>query len=440
MPSRDTVSAWLRDHVILASIIVLLCSATPRLGLTAAAVPEDLIRPDSHSYLHPARHLLAEGLFLDERKRPEVTRTPGYPVFLASLMSVVGQDLHKVLLGQAAAVSFSVLFLYWLARRILPPDMAFAGALVTAFSPWGAALAGVPLTEGLFVLLLALTFLSMKLTQEAKHLRHALFGSALVGVLTGAVILVRPFWPLLLLIGAALFVQFGPRRAGAAWVLIVTIGCAAAPLALWQARNAHEARFSGLSDISGKGAWWNLASRVTAQVEGKDRFTVEHAAIQEERAWKLSVSDADRQRWQRAKAVFTEHPGVTIYCFVVSVAEHTLHPSPDVLLSARLGLHGQYWGLAFLWGGLLVLACHGWRYTPDRNASGGPFDRSWLGVLLIICATLTLSSGLSFGQGSRYRASLELIIPLLAGAGLVRVIRSIQSQPVLSAMKALGKR
>jgi hypothetical protein len=45
-------------------------------------------------------------------------------------------------------------------------------------------------------------------------------------------------------------------------------------------------------------------------------------------------------------------------------------------------------------------------------------------TFLVICLLLTLSSGISFGAGSRLRAPLELIVPLLAAVGLVRAIRT----------------
>jgi hypothetical protein len=425
--SFSAFSDWLRAHVLLASIVILLCSAAPRLFLTMMAEPEQLLRPDSYSYLHPAINLMTEGAFVDSSKKPEVTRTPGYPVFLAGIMSIVGRDLHNLLILQTMILSCSVVFLYWFSRRILPPIMAFTGALVAAFSPWGAVLAGLLLTEGLFLWLLVLVFLFMKVVQDTHTVLYAAFGSAMVGLLTAATVLVRPAWPLVLFVGAALFIQFGPRRKGVLLVVITAMICATLPLYLWEHRNAKEAGFHGISDVSGRGAWWSLASRVTAHLDGKDRFEVAHTAVQDDRTWNLSASEADQERWRRAKAVFEKHPVLTMGSFVRSAAEHTVHPSPDVLTSARLNFSGDFWVLAILWTGLCVLAYIGWRHTPGSWTDVGPFDRSWLLVLLAICSLLTFSSGLSFGQGARYRAPLELIVPLLAGVGMVRLVCSLRS-------------
>lgn len=432
-PSRrfHDLGAWLRDHVILASLVILLCSLAPRLFLTAVADPKDLIKPDSGTYLTPALSLIEHGAFLNSDKKPEVSRTPGYPVFLAAIMSLVGrdmggEDLRRVLMTQAVILSSSVMFLYLLARRILPPVTAFVGALLAAFSPWGAALAGLPLSDGLFVLMLALAFLLMKLVQETGNVAHAVWGSAAVGLLAGIAVLVRPIWPLVFLIAGALFLRYGFKRKGAWIVSTVMVVSAAVPLFLWQARNVHEAHFYGLSDISGKAAWWCLASRVKAQVSGEDRFMIEHAAMREESTWGLSVEEADQERWRRAKAVFREHPILTIYSFAQSSAEHLLHPSPDILESARLNFDGDYWMLALLWGGFLVLAYLGWRSALDPDWGNGSLDQRWLLTLLVICLSLAFTSGTSMGQGARLRAPLELVVPLLAGLGIVRVIGCFQ--------------
>jgi hypothetical protein len=58
-----------------------------------------------------------------------------------------------------------------------------------------------------------------------------------------------------------------------------------------------------------------------------------------------------------------------------------------------------------------------------NSGSADPaIDRNWLTAMLMIGILLTLTGGVSFGAGARYRVPLELIVPLLAGVGLVRVV------------------
>jgi hypothetical protein len=341
-------------------------------------------------------------------------------------MYTLGQDMRQVLIAQTVVLSFSVLFLYWLARLILPPVAAFVAGLLAGFSPWGAVLAGLPLTEGLFLLLLVLIFLSMKLPERVVHKSAILLSGACVGLLTAAAVMVRPIWPLVIMIGLALVFLYGPTKKGSWLLLAAMLVFAVAPLAFWKERNREMKGFNGLSDISGKTAWQYLAQRVNAQINGQDRFALKNRATLDESNWELPVQNANDERWRRAKFVLREHPIITIYCFLVSAAEHAIHPSPDVLTPAKLNFDRDFYVLAILWGGLLILAYLGWRSTPDPGLDNGVADRLWLLVVMVICLLLTLSSGVSFGAGSRHRAPLELIVPLMAAAGMVRGSRAFQ--------------
>jgi hypothetical protein len=210
---------------------------------------------------------------------------------------------------------------------------------------------------------------------------------------------------------------------------------------VWVVRNGQQAHFYGLSDISGKTAWRYLASRVIAQANGSDadRWAVGQAIVDDELTWHLPVQQADDERWRRAKAVFREHPLLTVSSYFRSVAEHLVHPSPGTVLTpARLNFPGDYWVLAGLWGGLLTLA-----YVGCRKGQYGilgeedKVDRSWLLTILAMCLFLILLTGLSYGGGARFRAPLELIVPLLAGVGLVRVVRFFKRMPFAQAQQSL---
>lgn len=427
------VSLWLRDHVYLATLIVLIASLVPRLFLTLSANPQDLIFPDSESYFTPTVNLLEHGAFLDRKERPEVSRTPGYPVFLLAIMVITGKGLENydnlrvVLIVQTIILSWGVVFLYWLARRIVEPVMALTGALLAAFSPWSAVAAGLALTEGLFIFLLSLLFLLIKLVEDSTTLKNALWGSMAVGLLTAAVILVRPLWPFLVFAVGTLVLRFGPRRKGAGLVFSVVLVCATLPLTLWVVRNGQEAHFYGLSDISGKAAWWCLGSRVLAQANASDakRWDIYEAFRDDEVRLRsnLSVQEADNVRWQRAKTIFREHPFLTLYSFSRNAAEHIVHPSPGLVLTpARLNFQGDYWVLAGIWGGIVALAWVGWRDTSTNHAvRATKVDCEWLRTILVVCLFLTLLSGLSYGGGARFRVPLEVAVPLLAGVGFVRL-------------------
>jgi hypothetical protein len=427
-------SDWLRQHIVLASLIILICSLSARLFFTLHADPNQPVVPgsDSPTYLFPAVTLMESGSFLNKHNTPEISRTPGYPVFLAALMYVVGKDLRSLAITQTIIVSFGVLILYWLARGILPPVMAFTGTLLAAFSPWGAARAGILLTEGVFVLNLVLLFFVMYLVVEhTRKMSAVLLGGGLIGLLTSAAVLVRPLWSLVPLVGVISFVLYHGKRQ-MAWVLLaVILLCASTPLYLWNVRNIQHAQFDGLTDISGKAAWNWLAASVKARVKGADgdRWAMVEAHERDEYnldfsyQWGSSRQEAYDQRWRMARAVFQEHPLLTLYSFGANAAESLVHPDPGILTLAALNFSGDLFVLGGIWVALLILAGLGLCYTPNQDRDDGIINRAWLLSLLGICLSLTLASGCCFGSGSRYRAPLEIIIPLLAGIGLVRVAR-----------------
>jgi hypothetical protein len=436
------VSAWFRRNLIAASVIILCASTAPRVFLTWRAEPSDVVKSygDAVTYIRPAQSLIRQQAFLNENGEPEVTRTPGYPVFLASIMLLVSKDLatqefnaftldnfsnrintsmRPVLIVQAFILSIEAVVLYWLARRILSPLTAFIAGLLAAFSPWGAVYAGLPMTEGLFLLLLVLIFFSMKITVEMNALIAVAVGGVCTGLLIAAAVLVRPIWPLIILMTATFYVLYGRKRKGVWLLLSIVIVFAVTPLLVWKTRNQRVSQFDGLSDIAGVCPSQYLASRVIARTTNQDRWAVVGRAQLDEEKWNLSIQQADQERWRRVKAVFIEHPVLTSYYFLLSSAEHAIHPSPGVLSPAKLNFRGDYWVLALLWAGSLILAFIGWRYNADQENENDTINRNWLSGILVICLLLTLSSGLCFGAGSRYRVSLEIIIPLLAAAGLV---------------------
>jgi len=130
------------------------------------------------------------------------------------------------------------------------------------------------------------------------------------------------------------------------------------------------------------------------------------------------MQQADQERWRRVKAVFIEHHLLTSYYFWVNSAEHTIHLDPGVLSPARLNFSGDYWVLALLWGGLVIVALFGCVCDQNPAWDDGEINRRWLLTLLVICLLLILSSGISFGAGSRLHVPLELIVPLLAAVAL----------------------
>jgi len=404
--------------------VIVLCSFSMRLGLVARENAADVGRyfTDASSYLGPARHLLDDGAFLNNQGLPEIQRTPGYPAFLAALMAMTGRDLRLVLVLQALILSLTPLIIYALGRDIVPRRAAMLGGVILALSPWSAVLATAPMSDGLFVLLLASVFLVIKFTVRAQRI-WAFAGAMSLGLLTGAAVLVRPMTPLVLMVPAALWFTLGGRGGTARWLVVIAFVCALIPPALWRERNIRVRQFASISEVSGLAAWQYLAARVRSEVTGEDRYVLLTTAEREEESWGVDAGSEqmNAERWRRATEIFRAHPLLTGYSFARSALEHTLHPSPDVLTASRLRFPGDFVVFAFLWFAVLSLSIAGLvRLVREQRHDGSDVPRRFVVALFTVCVFLTLSSGMSFGQGSRLRAPLDVVVPLLAGVGAMR--------------------
>lgn len=428
--STESVS-WLQEHPVLTSLIILVCAVSMRLFFTYRAEPTRLVFPDSGTYFDTAVSLSESGTFFNRYQKPEITRTPGYPFLLAVLMTVCGKDVRTLLLVQTVILSLSVVVLYWLARCILPPTMAFTGAVLAAVSPWGAARAGFLLSDGLFLTALAVLFLLMyTVIRYARKSGAVLAGASAIGLLTSGVVFIRPVFPLIGLVAVTMFMLY-PEKRIRAWLLVtVMLLCALVPLQLWKMRNAEQAQFSGFSDVSGKAAWQWWASSVKGQVAGLqgDRWAMLRAAEEAETQWTLSPQEAHDERWRLANEVFRAHPLSTVYVFGLNALEALIHPQPSILTPAGLNFRGDAVALGGIWTAFIVCAAIGIWHIWGRAQTNECFDRKWLLTMLIICSALTLTAGVSFGAGARYRIALELIVPLLAGVGLVRIVTVIRAK------------
>lgn len=416
---------WFSEHAATALVVVWCVSLILRVMLTLRSDPAELpeLYSDAGTYFAPARSLIEKGEFREWTGVPMVDRTPGYPLFLAAIMLLVGQDFRTVLIVQAVILSAGPVLLYVLAKKLLPPFKAWLAALLAAVSPWGAVLAGIPMSDGLFLFLLIVIFLAMKQFQNSTFPKQCI-GAVAVGALTGFAVLVRPIWPLVILIPLSYSVCYGHKRAGV-WLLgLISLGCAVGPVELWRARNRAVAHFESLSDIPGKTAWRYLAARVRAETTGQNRHDMSTTAYAEEKSWTVSLSrqEADAERWRRAKAVFAEHPLVTIFSFARSALEHGIHPSPDVLRAAKLNFTGDLVVFAAVWGLMLIASSlvlvRSW---VDIYWRSGVVEWPWVWSMLAICLFLTLCSGISFAAGSRLRAPMEAVVPLLTALGFARI-------------------
>jgi hypothetical protein len=234
--------------------------------------PDVTIEGDTPTYLGPAHELLAHGRFDSGNPpgQPEFLRTPGYPVFIAAVHRVFGENNTSVLLVQVALSGLTVFVVYLLAARIWSVPIGLLAAALTTLEPLQNYTSATLVTESLGALLLILLAAVGFVALRQNALRP--WRCALLGLVMAVATLVRPVtYYLPLLVVALLFVRRARRHDR--WLDLAKVTAAfLLPLVIlvggWQFRD-HERvdswRFSG---IEAKNLYTFRAAGVVARESG----------------------------------------------------------------------------------------------------------------------------------------------------------------------------
>jgi 4-amino-4-deoxy-L-arabinose transferase-like glycosyltransferase len=210
------------------------------LAYALAVSPDEIVAGDTTQY-----HLLAQGIangdgystlasLLRGDPQPTAQHPPLFPLALAGL-DLLGLDTltaHRVVLCVVAAISVALLGL--LGRRVAGPRSGLIAAGLAAIYPGFFMLAGVAMTESLYIPLIALTLLATYALIDRPSVRLA----ALLGALIGLTILDRSEAVLLLpLLALAVAVRLPGARERVRLVGVMTVATVVV-LAPWVIRNA----------------------------------------------------------------------------------------------------------------------------------------------------------------------------------------------------------
>jgi 4-amino-4-deoxy-L-arabinose transferase-like glycosyltransferase len=224
------------------------------LAYALAVSPDEIVAGDTTQY-----HLLAQGIadgdgystlasLLRGDPQPTAQHPPLFPLALAGL-DLLGLDTltaHRVVLCVVAAISVALLGL--LGRRVAGPRAGLIAAGLAAIYPGFFMLAGVAMTESLYIPLIVLTLLATYALIDRPSVRLAV----LLGALIGLTILDRTEAVLLLpLLALAVAVRLPGARERVRLVAVMTIATLVV-LAPWVIRNATAMdRFPVLSTNGG---------------------------------------------------------------------------------------------------------------------------------------------------------------------------------------------
>jgi hypothetical protein len=224
---------------------------------------------DTGSYLVVAESLLRHGRFGVD-STPDITRTPGYPIFLIPGLS--GGQLEAVTLVLQIALSVvSVSLVFGLAHLVSRRrDIAWWAALLYAVEPLSVIYASKLLTETLFTTLVLATSYGL-----AAYVRRPTWGRVLVVALgLAAAAYVRPIAYFLPVVVALCLMIVSVRRARrrpvgrmvghVVLLLVVAMGLTG----LWRVRNWAEAGYPGFAAVSEVNFHFYLGASVRAVQEG----------------------------------------------------------------------------------------------------------------------------------------------------------------------------
>jgi 4-amino-4-deoxy-L-arabinose transferase-like glycosyltransferase len=253
-----------RGRTILA--IILAAAALLRVALLLAALPRGsgaLFTPDSHDYDQLARSLLDRGEFSRFADgRPELFRTPGYPLFVAGVYALSGRSPWAVALVQIGLDVLVCYLVYRMGRRAWSQRAGLLAAGLQAVSPAAIVSSVRLLSEQLFtlMLMLAVTLLAGHFIRaprgeqkghgesplDARKRAASILRPLAAGLLLGLGCMVRPAGLPLIALGSAVLLA-GPRRWASAGVFLAGGLVAVLP---WLARNAVEAGYPHISGVA----------------------------------------------------------------------------------------------------------------------------------------------------------------------------------------------
>jgi len=197
------------DHALVAIVIAIaICARIVSFGYLSSlaahnpsAYPYPVIPGDSVHYAHWADNILALHAYQDTPGVPLRAAPPGYPALLAGAKALTGSQ-SAIVVVQILFTCLALALIYTMARTLLPAYLAIVPALVYALDPVVILADTTLLTDGLFsALLVCIVYLAF-FQERIKGLSRA----ALVGLLLGGAIMLRPIGEFLVFVFPALYI------------------------------------------------------------------------------------------------------------------------------------------------------------------------------------------------------------------------------------------
>ncbi len=178
---RNPVSQHLRLFLILAVISLVIRVA----GLVMLG---PVVSQDTEDYTIPAINIASGEDYFTGLEKRDVLRTPGYPLFLAGVYTLAGENNFAVALLQQVMVVLAGIFVFLVGRKVVAELPAVIGASIFLLNPYMLIFPNFILSEPISILTLSALVLLLLLAME-KDQPFYFFAS---GLLLGYHILCRP--------------------------------------------------------------------------------------------------------------------------------------------------------------------------------------------------------------------------------------------------------
>jgi len=226
-PVSSTVrpGEWTRQDVLMLCVILAVATTLRFVFFQHAPV---FFEGDARGYL-----VRAVEISTGEGFQFSLKRTPGYPMLMAAVFSVVGPSLEAVVIVQHALGIATALLIYACARQIAGRTAGLLAGLATALSGSMLIYEHVILTEALFTFLLVASLWLVLLGASHRSWRKL----GLAGGVASLTAMIRPVGLCLALVVPLVLLWLAPRRDGLKWgaAFLVAFGLVMAP---WVLRNA----------------------------------------------------------------------------------------------------------------------------------------------------------------------------------------------------------
>jgi 4-amino-4-deoxy-L-arabinose transferase-like glycosyltransferase len=377
---------------------------------------------DSESYWSLGRSMARGDAYEFGEDRFQVFRTPGYPVLLAGLMSVVGDD-DPPLIGQvrwARALSallgvITVGGVIWLAWLLFDERTALLAGALAAFYPGAIAMSTFVLSEAPFCPLMLAHLICWCVAWRAEDRQRQVSWGFIAGLAAGLATLVRPSWllftPMALIMGLT-FVRGRGRQLMIGTLMLLGLVMTMTP---WWVHNYHvTGRFVPTTLQVGASLYdgWNPKATGGSDMRFVDDFLLAQWTADSKRGASLEGFEVrlDRRMLDAAIAWARENPGrVCELALIKLLRMWNVWPNAADLQSWPLRV-----AVMIGYTPLLIFGVWGaWRF-----ARGG-----WPYVLCFLPAIYFTLLHIVFVSSIRYREPAMLTLIVLAAGAISQIVR-----------------